>query len=106
MVQKFGALVGRRAIGNRAVGADGGVVVAEGPPDALGLEDVGEEFGVQALVAEATVEAFFDSVLPGTAGLDEAGVDPSLDEPLMQMAGNKFPAIVAAHVTRRPPIPR
>ena len=46
LVQKFGALVGRRAIGNRAVGADGVVVVAECPPDALGLEDLGEEFGV------------------------------------------------------------
>ena len=100
LAQKFGAIVGRRAIGDRAMRADGVVIVAEGPPDALGLEDVGKELSVQALVTEATVEALVHSILPGTAGLDEAGVDLRLGEPFTQTAGNKLPAVVAAHVTR------
>jgi hypothetical protein len=41
----------------------------------LRLEEVGEELAVEALVTEAAVEAFVDSVLPWAAGLDEAGLD-------------------------------
>lgn len=80
-------------------------IILEGVRHALRLEEVGEEFAVEAFVPEASVEALVDAVLPETTGLDEEGVDPSLDEPLMQMAGNKLPTIVTAHMTRRPAVP-
>ena len=101
LVQEFGAIFAGRAVVDRAVRADVVVFVAEGPPDALGLEEVGKQFAVEAFVAEAAVEALVDSVLPGAAGLDEAGLDARQGEPFLQEAGNKLRAVVAAHVTGR-----
>ena len=63
MAQKFRAIVGRRAVVDRTVRADVVVIVAETPGDALGLEDVGQQFTVQALIPKTAVEALVDSIL-------------------------------------------
>ena len=46
LAQKFRAIVGWRAVVDRAVRSDVVVVVAETPGDALGFEDVGQDFTV------------------------------------------------------------
>ncbi len=66
------------------------------------FEEVGEQLAVEAFIAEAAVEAFVDSVLPGTAGLDEAGLDARLLQPFLEELGDKLRAVVAAQVLGRP----
>ena len=76
LAQKFGAIIRRRAIVDRAVRPARVVVVSERARDALRFEDAGEDFTVQAFVPEFSVERFVHAILPGTRRLDEAGRDP------------------------------
>jgi hypothetical protein len=84
LVQEFCAVFAGRAVVDRAVGADVVVFISEGSPDALRLEEVGEQLAVEAFIAEAAVEAFVDPVLPRAAGFDEAGLDARLVQSVLE----------------------
>ena len=99
MAQKFGAIVCRGTIVDRTVRPAGVVVIAEVPGETLGFEHTGEQLAVQAFIAEATVEAFVNAVLPRAAGLDETRGDARFAQPRLEVFGDKLAAIVAAQVT-------
>ena len=101
LVQEFAAIFAGRTVVDRAVGTDVIVFIPEGPCDALGFEEIGEQFTVETFIAEAAIEAFVDSVLPGTAGLDEAGLDAGMGQPFLQEPGNDLRPIVASQVPGR-----
>ena len=64
--------------GEVAVGAVGSVLVVVDAPvldEHLGFEEVVELPAVEELVAEPAVEGLDPGVLPGRAGVDEAGAD-------------------------------
>ena len=98
LVQEFGAVFAGRAVVDRAVRTDVVVLFVEGQRHALGLEEVGEQLSVEALVAEAPVEAFVDAVLPWAAGLDEAGLDARQNQPFLEKFGDKLRSVVAPQV--------
>ena len=102
LAQKFGAIIRRRAILDRAVRPARVVVVAESPRDALRFEYAGEQFTVEALVPESTVERFVDAILPGARGIDEAGRDAGRFQPRLEKLGDELTAIVTAQMTWRP----
>ena len=63
------------------------VVVVFGSPvleHDLGFEEVGEVFGVEAFVSEASVEGLDVGVLPGRSGLDVGGVGAPDAAPVAQ----------------------
>ena len=101
LAQKFSAKICRRAILNRAVRPARVVVVAESPRDALRFEHAGEQFTVEALVPESSVERLVDPILPRTGWLDEAGRDPGRFEPRLEKLGDKLGAVVAAQIAWR-----
>ena len=68
----------RSQVVEAAVRPDGVVVLAPGLDQDARLASGSEPFGVQALVAQATVEALVGAVLPGLAGVDVHGLDPVL----------------------------
>src|ERR1035437_7175651 len=105
LVQKFGAKIRRRAILDRAVRPARVVVVAESPRDALRFEHAGEQFTVEALVPESSVERLVDSILPRTGWLDEAGRDAGRFQPRLEKLGDELTAIVTAQMAWRP-VPR
>jgi len=59
-----------------------------------------ELFPVQALVAEASVEALYEPVLPGASRLDVDGLDSLLGQPSLHDLGDKLAPVVAAQVFR------
>ncbi len=63
-------------------------------PGPLRFEHTGEQFAVEAFVAEATVEAFVHPVLPRTGRLDEARGDASRAQPRLEV-GRRGQAEVA-----------
>ena len=84
----MGVLVG---VGVSSVGGGGepgeGLVWPVGSPvfeHDLGFEEVGEVFGVEAFVSEASVEGLDVGVLPGRAGLDVGGVGAPDAAPVAQ----------------------
>src|SRR6516165_3920566 len=56
---------------------------------------------VEAFVAEATVEAFHEPVLPRTAWVDVNGLDALLRQPALHLPSDKLRAVVTAQVLRR-----
>jgi len=98
LVQEFGAIFAGRAVVDRAVRTDVVVFILEGPPCALGLEEVGEQLAVGARIAEAAVEAFVDAVLPWATGLDEPGLDARQSLPFLEEPGDKLGPVVAPQV--------
>ena len=70
----------------------------------LRLRQSVEDFSVQKLVAELSVEGLVVSVLPGAAWFDEQGSDPDPSEPGPDGFGRELRAVVGAYVIRRPPV--
>ena len=58
--------------------------------------DAPELLAVQALVAQARVEALTEAVLPGLAGLDVVGLGALGLEPLGKLEGDELGAVVAS----------
>jgi hypothetical protein len=79
---------------------DGVVVLASGLDQDARLASGAEPFGIQALVAQAAVEALVGAVLPRLAGLDVHGLDPVLGDPLQDRQRHELGAVVAAHERR------
>ena len=101
LVQEFGAVFAGRAVIDRAVGTDVVLLFLEGPRHALSLQEVGEQFSVKALVAEAAAEVFVDTVLPWASGLDEPSLDARQGEPFLEERGDKLRPVVAPQVGGR-----
>ncbi len=101
LIQQFGAILRRGAITNRTVRADRIVFAAETPCDALRIEEVGQQFAVQALVAEAVVEVFGDAILPWAAEPDEPDLDTRVRQPMLEVLRNKLRIVVAPQMKRR-----
>ena len=100
LAQKFGAIFCRRAVTDRHMRPDVVVLVAVDAGDALGLEDIDEQFPVEAFVPKLAVEAFVDAVLPGAARLDESGLDARTGQPFFEIAGDELTAVITAQVQR------
>lgn len=77
------------------------VVAAPGFDHDLGLGAREKPFEAQALVAELTVEALADAILPGLAGVDQRRLDALLGDPLQQRTGDELRPIVGAQIERR-----
>lgn len=58
---------------------------------------------LQELVPEPTVEGFDESVLPGRARRDVEGIHAQVDQPLLNLPGDEFTAIVRTNVARCAP---
>ena len=67
LVQEFAAIFAGRTVVDRAVWADVVVFVPEGACDALGFEEIGKQFTVEAFIAEAAIEARAVPALSGVA---------------------------------------
>ena len=63
-----------------------------------GFEEVGEVFGVEAFVSEASVEGLDVGVLLGRSGLDVGGVGAPDAAPVAQRGGDELGAVVHAQV--------
>jgi hypothetical protein len=68
----------------------------------LRLEHAGEQFAIDALVAEPPVERLVDPILPRTAWFGEAGRDACGFQPRSEELGDKLAAIVTAQMAWRP----
>ena len=66
----------------------------------LGFEEVGEVFGVEAFVSEASVEGLDVGVLPGGSGLDVGGVGAPDAAPVPQRGRDELWAVVHAQMLR------
>jgi hypothetical protein len=64
-----------------------------------------ELLAVEAFVAEPSVEAFDEAVLPRAAGLDVEGFHPVILEPLLDGPGDELGAVVAPQVFEHPVFP-
>ena len=64
------------------------------------FDALAEPFEVEALVAQAPMEAFIGPVLPWLARVDKGEVNPLAVRPRGDGARNEFGAIVAADVAR------
>lgn len=83
-----------------AVRPDCVVVLSPGLDQDARLASGSEPFGVQALVAQAAVEALVRTVLPGLSGFDVDCLDPVLGDPLQDRQRHELGAVVAAHERR------
>ena len=75
------------------------VVVA--PPaldDDLGLAESVEDFAVEQLVAQASVEALDVAVLPGAASLDVGGLGTDNRDPILHRLGDELRSVVGPDV--------
>ena len=77
------------------------VVLAEVFDDDAGLGEGPELFAVEALIAEATVEAFDEPIFPRAGRGDVDGLDGLLRQPLLEFLRDKLWAIVGADELRR-----
>ena len=80
------------------------VVVA--PPaldDDLGLAESVEDFAVEQLVAQASVEALDVPVLPGAASLDVGGLGTDSRDPFLHRLGDELRSIVGPDVSGKCP---
>jgi len=57
-----------------------------------------EDLAVEELVSHASIERFYESILPRTAGRDERGFDVQFVQPIHKMLGNELRTIVAANM--------
>src|SRR5271166_5974956 len=57
-----------------------------------------EPFEAQAFVAELAVEAFYRSILPGLARIDQRSFDALVHDPFQESAGDKFWTVVRAQI--------
>src|SRR5205823_5526649 len=80
------------------VGPDGVVVLAPGLDQWHRLLPGAEPFHVEALVAEAAVEALVGAVLPGLSGSDVRGGDVRVEQPAHHGRRDKLRAVVGAEV--------
>lgn len=83
-----------------SVRSDSVVVLAPGLDQDARLAAGVEPFGIQALVAQAAVEALVGAVLPRIAGLDMHGLDPVPGDPLQDRQRHELGAVVAADERR------
>ena len=80
------------------------VVVA--PPardDDLGLAESVEDFAVEQLVAQASVEALDVAVLPGAAPLDVGGLGTDTRDPFLYRLGDELRSVVGPDVSGHAP---
>ncbi len=84
------------------MGADVVVLFLEGQRHALGLEEVGEQLSVEALVMKRPLKLSLTPFCHGLPRLDEAGFDASQDQPFLEERGDKLRPVVAPQVGRRP----
>ena len=91
-----------RPIAQATVGPILIVLTTPGLEDDCRLVAIREEFLVQALVAEAAVEALPVGVLPRAARVDVPGLRPPLSQPALQDLGDEFRPVVRAEPFRRP----
>jgi hypothetical protein len=66
-----------------------------------GFQQGGEDFSVQALIAQLVMEAFDIGLFPGCSGLDINASDALDPQPVLNRLGNELWSIVAAQVLRR-----
>ena len=86
----------RAHIAELAVWARVVVVVAKVSDDDLRLGQRPEHFPVEALVAQAAVEALNEAVLPGTTRIDVDGLDLLFCQPALHLLGDELRTVVAA----------
>ena len=65
-----------------------------------GLGQGPELLAVEALIPEAPVEGFHETILPGAPRLDVDGLDLVLGQPVLDLFSDKLRAIVGANVLR------
>jgi hypothetical protein len=92
--QSFLAGLGWGAVADAAVGPFLVVVATIILGQDTGLSDAEHEFPVEALVAQAAVEAFDVPVLPGAARFDIERLHATPGQPVAQDAGDELRAIV------------
>ena len=95
--------LGGGAIADAAVGPFLVIVAAVIFGQDAGFGDAEHEFPVEALVAQAAVEAFDMTVLPRAARFYIESLDPAPGQPVAQDAGDKLAAVVTADVLGRAP---
>src|SRR5262249_51326999 len=77
------------------------LVVVVAPPaldDDLGLAESVEDFAVEQLVAQASVEALDVAVLPGAAPLDVGGLGTDSRDPVLHRLGDELRSVVGPDV--------
>jgi len=79
---------------------EGVVFPAEVLDDDACLGECPELLSVEAFVPEASMEAFYVTVLPRTAGFDVDRLDPILREPLLNRLGDELASVVASQERR------
>src|SRR5262245_44364601 len=67
--------------------------------DDLGLAQSGEDFAVEQLVAQASVEALDVAVLPGAASLDVGGLGTDNRDPFLHCLGEELRSVVGPDVS-------
>lgn len=85
----------RGAVAQAGTRPGGDVVAAPLFDDRARLGPVAEPLHVQALVAQAHVEALVGAVLPGLAGIDVGHLHTGLDDPLQDLLADELRTVVA-----------
>src|SRR5215831_15727522 len=83
----------------RCVRPDRVVVPPPALDDDLGLAESVEDFAVEQLVAQASVEALDVAVLPGAASLDVGGLGTDNRDPFLHGLGDELRSVVGPDVS-------
>src|SRR5262245_66678236 len=67
--------------------------------DDLGLAESVEDFAVEQLIAQASVEALDVAVLPGAAPFDVGGLGTDNRDPVLYRLGDEFRSVVGPDVS-------
>src|SRR6266446_300870 len=88
-----------RLVSERCVRPDRVVVPPPTLDDDLGLAQSVEDFAVEQLVAQASVEALDVAVLPGAASLDVGGLGTDNRDPFLHCLGEELRSVVGPDVS-------
>ena len=85
---------GRRSIAEAAVRTDRVVLPPPGLDQHHGFGKAVEDFAVEELVAQRSIEAFVVTVLPGRRGRDVERLHADLRQPFLHRRRDKFAAVI------------